>query len=556
MTSFSIDMEYLLPRTPIDASDVTVPIYDLIPIYKGIVDGNYDFIKGRLVSTTPLTISGDAITPTQSQHRLLPQSGTADQLKTVGHSGTGPDILLLQLNTPGDEITFVHGVGGNLWMSDGRDIYLNDVNRMVELVWNNTEVLWSVRTVNYDSIRLADSTLNFISSGIAVVQTTRMELVPEVGLTDDLITIQNPPNYDVLLLVPSGATDIITVKHNVGNIFLSPNEDLILNGNNDGIVLIWNNTTSKWNNAAYNEIPPSVDFTSRDGSGLITIGSISSAEFEFALLNNVTVPMTIPSDIVVNVPSQKQLFAAPRIADRKFAMDYVMGGAMWSLGMTGATVATGTGFSFGNSGEYLIIAPSGASGNVAYRRSQLGVFQYTARLAFEAVCRPANPINDADYLGRYMIGFLDGIPVASSFAGRYGIWFDFITDQVSIPQYVIPRIVVMQNGTVIDTITTFNSSPGAIIGLGGSPSDIQYNSIDMFRFSMYIDVSNTIYARVEAIKDCKIYGYWEASKSISGMSAVWTALSPRLAFGAGVHVMDNGGIGHSMIYSSMHVEGF
>lgn len=563
MTSFTIDTGYLLPRTPIDASDVTVPIYDLIPIYKGIVDGDYDFLKGRLVPTTALTISSDSIVPTQSQHRIIPQSGTVDQLSTVAHTGSGPDVLLLQLNSPGDEITLVHGVGGNLWMSDGRDIYLNDTNRMVELVWNNSEVLWSVRAVNYDSVRLSDSTLTFISGDIVSAMTTRLELVPESGTADNLVTIQNPSNYGVLLLVPSGASDVITVKHNVGNIFISSGSDFVINGNTISLLLFWDDVTGKWTNALFSDASPTIDITSQDGSGPITINNVDSLDMAPWLINPVYQPMSIATDPFVLIPDIGQLRSTPRPARRKFGLDFHNGPLttdLFSLGMVCTTVAAGGVAVSQATTRRLSMASTAVAGQIVSRRSALAQFYWNSGLAYEAVALPTNPFGINDYVGRHIFGFINGTPgfaagVSTFAAGIYGVWFDFTTNVVGPDTYISPRIVVMQAGAVLDTITTFAGSPGAMKATGTVTPGIQWNNFEAFRFSFYVKLPNTIYGRFEGLQNGLTGAYWEASKVIAGLNSTWTGL-PHLTFAAVCHQQFNLANVFSIQYYSMYAEGF
>ena len=78
-----------------------------------------------LKAATELTIAADAITVTQTAHKLQPASGTADDLATISGTADGELFLLYVTDEGTDTITLKHGTG-NLSCLGGADIELSD----------------------------------------------------------------------------------------------------------------------------------------------------------------------------------------------------------------------------------------------------------------------------------------------------------------------------------------------------------------------------------------------------------------------------------------------
>jgi hypothetical protein len=75
----------------------------------------------RLLAATELTLATDAITVTQGTHKLQPQTGTTDELKTISGLAVG-QVVILYMSDPGtDTLTIKHGTG-NISCSGGADI--------------------------------------------------------------------------------------------------------------------------------------------------------------------------------------------------------------------------------------------------------------------------------------------------------------------------------------------------------------------------------------------------------------------------------------------------
>jgi len=78
----------------------------------------------KFAPATELTISSDAITVTQSVHKLQPQTGTTDNLSTISGTVAG-NFGVLMLSDPGtDTLTIKHNVG-NIYCTNEWDIVMS-----------------------------------------------------------------------------------------------------------------------------------------------------------------------------------------------------------------------------------------------------------------------------------------------------------------------------------------------------------------------------------------------------------------------------------------------
>lgn len=87
------------------------------------------------------TIASGVITAAQTKIKILPQSGTADDLDTITITN-GVDILVLNTETVGHTITVKHNTG-NIWFEDGQDVVLDNQNKTLVLVWNDVVSKWT-----------------------------------------------------------------------------------------------------------------------------------------------------------------------------------------------------------------------------------------------------------------------------------------------------------------------------------------------------------------------------------------------------------------------------
>lgn len=93
-----------------------------------------------LTDSIDATISSGSITPSQTKLRLLPESGTADDLATIINSA-GLDMVVLSVKTVGHTITVKHNTG-NIYFDNGLDLVMDDQNQMLVLFWNDWVGRW------------------------------------------------------------------------------------------------------------------------------------------------------------------------------------------------------------------------------------------------------------------------------------------------------------------------------------------------------------------------------------------------------------------------------
>jgi len=81
------------------------------------------FSKINLAPATELTIASDAITITQSVHKLQPQTGTSDVLSTINGTAEGDFGILYVTDAGVDTISVRHGVG-NIYCVSEQDVIM------------------------------------------------------------------------------------------------------------------------------------------------------------------------------------------------------------------------------------------------------------------------------------------------------------------------------------------------------------------------------------------------------------------------------------------------
>lgn len=251
MTSIPVDVSQIVVGQRIDAADLKTPIANLQTATQQTLDGFYRFLRTMWVDPVNLGILSDAITPTQTRHSLTNEGGGAsDQVTTI--NGHVADLLLLEQGNLGQTTTIKHGTG-NIFFDNGRDYVLDDRNKVVALVWNGLTNKWSGWQFALGSIFLDDASSDsqIISDAVTAMR-TKLKLTPETGTVDSLATITNGNALDMVVLELKNSGDSITIQHNVGNIWFENQANYVLNSQNDLLLLVWNDVTSKWNNAGVN----------------------------------------------------------------------------------------------------------------------------------------------------------------------------------------------------------------------------------------------------------------------------------------------------------------
>lgn len=216
------------------------------------IEAGIDALDNLLVSmreaATQLIISVDEITITQSNHRLQPETGTADNLSTINGTIAGQSGVLYVSDFGTDTITIKHNVG-NILCVGGADIALS--NGCVFWYSNGVKVFMSGGGGGGGSgnLDLANSTELTIASGsITPTQSYHSVDTQSDASVDDLDTIVASGVTDgfVLILSADNTNRTTFIKHNTGNIVTPDGLDFALDDTNKFITLIYSSALTKW----------------------------------------------------------------------------------------------------------------------------------------------------------------------------------------------------------------------------------------------------------------------------------------------------------------------
>lgn len=408
MTTIPVNVSGIVDGQQIDAADVLTPINDLKTAIETAIDGGYDFLKTVWVDAVPLTIASGIITITQTRHSLNNEGANpTDDLVTI--NGASMDLLILQQANVGQTTTLKHNAG-NIWFNNGRDYTINDQNKVVILFWNTTTAKWTSDAVNLGSIWLTSTANVVLSSDSATITQSKMTLVAETGLTDNLATIVNPNSLGLIILLVT-ASQTITLKHNTGNIFLQGLTDFPLT--NALMVLVFNDVTSKWENLVAYSLEPLKYRTSLNTST--------------SNMNILAVPpdgYTIPATDVV------QLEYIPRLAYRRHCYEEIITGTTLAVFAMATTVVGTPSANPTAARQYITMTAAAATvGTYASRRSNNVIFQWRWSPSFEAVVAtipntPADQDNNPVWFGFATGAAMPTIaagPVVTYVAGFSGI---------------------------------------------------------------------------------------------------------------------------------------
>lgn len=109
-----------------------------------ILNGATPFVQLNLGATTTLTIAAGAITVSRTRHLVDTEAAAAlDQLDTINGSADG-DVLRIQVVSAARVVQVRHNVG-NIYLAGEADIYLDDVRKALELVYDSTNSRWTER---------------------------------------------------------------------------------------------------------------------------------------------------------------------------------------------------------------------------------------------------------------------------------------------------------------------------------------------------------------------------------------------------------------------------
>lgn len=410
MTTIPVNLSGIVDGQQIDAIDVITPLNDLKTAAEQILDGGYDFLKTRLVDATPVIISSGVIAVSQTRHLVVNEGLLAtDDLTTI--NGTDIDLVLIQLYDFASTLTVKHNTG-NIWFAAERDYIIDDIAIVVVLRWNSDQAKWIGDVVNLGSIWLDAAESVTISSNTATIHQTKVKLLPQTGIVDDLENIVNSRDVDMLILSSANIGNTITVKHNIGNIFFFDGNDFILGNQNTVLVLVWNDVVSKWISIT---ITNQAAFAYSDPIG--NSGALTDLEIP-AFLYEGTSPI--------------QLHILPRISRRRMLLDEVITGTTFDT-LGGTMTNVGTAAALNNGAGAWVVLTSTATINLAASRRSNAIFQWqwspVAEFRLGLVDNQAVSAGPPS-LNAQWIGFLGAtLPVVVAgpnitYVGVTGIWME------------------------------------------------------------------------------------------------------------------------------------
>jgi hypothetical protein len=243
MVALTIDTTGLVDLTQADASDVLVPMNQLIGYVNDILNGVQAFDRQSFGAAESLTIASGAITPTKS-NVLVDTEGAAstDDLATINNGSVGRQMFI-SITNAARQVRIVQS--GNIRLpNSGTTVTLNTTSQVVWLKHDGTNWVGLLVPTGILLSHGANANLT-IASGAITVSQTRNNITNEASAaTDDLDTINGGNVGDVITLLNANASQSTTIRHNTGNVRLVGQRDRVLHGTADQIVLMW--TGSFW----------------------------------------------------------------------------------------------------------------------------------------------------------------------------------------------------------------------------------------------------------------------------------------------------------------------
>ena len=223
------------------------------------------------IASTELTISGGSITAVQVVHRVDTEGDVAsDDLETVVHTAEQDKVYIRAEHT--DRTVVIKNGLGNI-KTGGPDITLDDIDLIIELVWDDINTQWLVvgdgstagasvawgeitgtlsnqtdlqNALNAKLDQDSTSTEKTISGGVitADAQTHSIDTEGDIA-SDDLDTITHTAGVDFIFVRAEHTDRTITIKDGTGNIY-NDGFDMILDAIDKMVALGWDNTNSRW----------------------------------------------------------------------------------------------------------------------------------------------------------------------------------------------------------------------------------------------------------------------------------------------------------------------
>jgi hypothetical protein len=107
--------------------------------------------------------------------------------------------------------------------------------------WNN-QLLSAVKGV----LSTAPTELTIAAGAVTCTQMFHTVDTEADAASDDLDTITNTPGLSMFVIRPESGSRTVVIKHNTGNIWTLGAADISLDDASDMVVLVWDNTNSKW----------------------------------------------------------------------------------------------------------------------------------------------------------------------------------------------------------------------------------------------------------------------------------------------------------------------
>jgi len=125
-------------RNPVTSAAVNTPLSGIDAGLVNVLAGVEPFVQLNLGAPIDLIIASDAITITQTRHRIDTQGGAAaDDLSTINGGAEG-DQLVLSIASDSRVVTIKHGVG-NIFLAGGTDVIVNDSDQVLVLYYVNAK---------------------------------------------------------------------------------------------------------------------------------------------------------------------------------------------------------------------------------------------------------------------------------------------------------------------------------------------------------------------------------------------------------------------------------
>jgi len=155
MATISVDVSALVDGLQADAADVVIPIQDLKTGIENSLNGVQHFDQMAMTAATTLTLASDAVTITQSYHKIDTQSAAAtDDLSTISGGAEGDILFIKQANSSRD-VTVKHGVG-NIKTNSGADCRLYTSDAMLMLIFDGSNWIAHDAPINLTLPAVAD----------------------------------------------------------------------------------------------------------------------------------------------------------------------------------------------------------------------------------------------------------------------------------------------------------------------------------------------------------------------------------------------------------------